>query len=276
MGYICKNCNSSVPEGSNYCTFCGAPVEDSYTNADTKSNTSKGVVIGFIAIAVIAVIGVVLSYKDFSTSSSDDLETEISKEENPTQEAEPTEDIFEEDDDILWGTKSDPLVYSCGGITFEIPENFGYADGYFYSEYSTLGIYSEVVEEGFWETYYTGTGKDYDELADATIPEFLEDPYRELALDSKVAGEKSRYYIYSGIVDGQEEKILFEFVLNSNNENLIVLMLRTDANHSEINDYIDMVNNAEYTGAADSSQNPRSPFYIDPESIEDEPVDGYE
>ena len=77
-------------------------------------------------------------------------------------------------------------------------------------------------------------------------------------------------------MDGQEEKILFEFVLNSNNENLIVLMLRTDANHSEINDYIDMVNNAEYTGAADSSQNPRSPFYIDPESIEDEPVDGYE
>lgn len=29
-----------------------------------------------------------------------------------------------------------------------------------------------------------------------------------------------------------------------------------------------MVNNAEYTGAADSIENPRSPFYIAPESLD--------
>ena len=37
-----------------------------------------------------------------------------------------------------------------------------------------------------------------------------------------------------------------------------------------------MVNGVEYTGAADTSENSRSPFYIDPESNEDEPVDDYE
>ena len=44
-------------------------------------------------------------------------------------------------------------------------------------------------------------------------------------------------------------------------------MLRTGANNSEINDYIDIVNKAKYTSAADSSQSPKCPSYIVPESI---------
>lgn len=267
MGYKCKNCNSDVPEGSNYCTFCGAPIEKMYSKPEVKSKSREGLIIGFIAIFLMAGVFTILYFINSNTGTNN-LDTEISEQEESVTNTEPSADISAEDDDIIWGSKSEPLVYSCGGITFEIPEKFGYYSGMFESEYSTLIINSQTVDEGFWETYYMGTGKDYDELADSIITEYLEDPYRELALDSSVAGEKSRYYIYSGLMEGEEIELLIEFILNSNNEKFIVLLLATDQENSEINDYIEMVNNAEYTGAADSIENPRSPFYIAPESLD--------
>lgn len=57
-----------------------------------------------------------------------------------------------------------------------------------------------------------------------------------------------------------EKKIDITFIVS-------VLMLRTGANNSEVNDYIDIVNKAKYTSAADSSQSPKCPSYIVPESI---------
>lgn len=265
MGYKCKKCNSDIPVGSNYCTFCGAAVN----NINNDSKLLKGIITGVVIIILIAVTAICMfSYSNnLSQSIADDLEEDTTKQDSTDIESETTDDGLTNDDGFIWGDKNEPLTYSCGGITFEIPTNFGYYDGIFQSENSRLIIECALFEDDFWDMYYYGTGKDYDELADSMIKDILEEPYRELALDSNIAGEKSRYYIYSGIMDGEQEKILIEFVLNSNNEKVIALLFRTDANHSEINDYIEMANSAEYTGAADSTENPRSPFYIEPNAL---------
>ncbi len=269
MKYSCKNCNSDIPDGSIYCPYCGTPIEESYITPDFKAKNKKGIIIGFFAIAVIAVTGIVLHYQYVFPSTPNYSTKETNNQEVTVQVPKTTEAIIDEkNDDIIWGSKSEPLIYSSGGITFKIPENFGYYDGLFLSEYSKLVIQSQVVEEGFWETYFISTGKEYDDLADSIIDGYMDEPYRTLALDSNIAGEKSRYYIYSGNMNGEEVDLLLELVLNSNNENFIILMFITDAENSEIETYIDMANNAEYTGAADSSENPRSPFYIDSEGLE--------
>ena len=165
-------------------------------------------------------------------------------------------------DNYISHETSSPSNYSVGGITFEIPGKYIYNDGTFSSNYSILHIESQEKVDGFWEVYLLASNKDIDDIADNAVNQILSDGYRESALDSNVAGQKSRIYTYSGIKNDEKYLLSLEIIMDTNIEGFIMAAFLTPEDNSELDDYYSISENAEFTGAADSINNPNSEFYM--------------
>ncbi len=253
MSFICKKCGHEISENDAYCKFCGAPINNTVENNESVSS----IIALMFTIAVIAfVIFFIFDY----------LENENSDDTITNQEGSFLDSANENEETLPQG----PFNYSIGGITFEIPDNYYYEDGSFSSDYSRLGFENEKVED-FWNVYLYIDNAAFNDMADQQIGEVLSNPYRELSQSTYVAGNKSLLYVYTGEINDEPVTVMFAIIICSDSESAIYVYFETpNDSNEEIADFEDILDDAEVTGAADSTSDPRSIFYIDEEQTVEE------
>ncbi|MDC7280004.1 hypothetical protein NXH64_10885 [Butyrivibrio fibrisolvens] len=78
-------------------------------------------------------------------------------------------------------------------------------------------------------------------------------------------------YVYTGEINEEPVTVMFAIILSSDSESVIYVYFETpNDSNEEIDDLEDILDNAEATGAADSTSDPRSIFYLDEEQTVDE------
>ena len=253
MSFICKKCGHEISENDAYCKFCGAPINN--TEEDNKSVSSIVALIFTIAVIVFVIFFI------FDYLEKEDSNNNITNQENSLL------DTDSENEETL---PQGPFTYSISGITFEIPDNYYYEDGSFSSDYSRLGFESEKVED-FWNVYLYIDNAALNDIADQQIGEVLSNPYRELSQSTYVAGNKTLLYVYTGEINEEPVTVMFAIILSSDSESAIYVYFETpNDSNEEIDDLEDILDNAEATGAADSTSDPRSIFYLDEEQTVEE------
>lgn len=247
MSWICKNCGNEISEEDTFCRFCGVSIRSS----SKKNDSSIGIILLLIVMAIIVAFTIMISIEyDESTDSASEY-----AEENNANEPE---------------LPQGPFAYSIGGITFNIPEDYYYVDGTFISDYSKLVFTNEKIDD-FWSVYLLVDNTAFNDIADKQVGNALSNSYRELSQSTHIAGNKSLLYVYSGELDDDPVRIFLAIIFSSNSESCVYVIYETpDDSNFDINDFEYMLNDSEITGAADSTSDPRSIFYIDEEQTVEE------
>ena len=157
MDLKCKKCGTIIKEGTNFCTFCGAPVEKEKTskNNDYYLGVKIGALVIALALVVLAAYGI-NKYYPYDSGDNDSISSTISEEASNRSTETTVMNISEdEDDNTIKSTRANPLEYTCSGITFKIPEGYVYEDGIFYSQHSRFAFNHTDKDDQFWSSYNT-------------------------------------------------------------------------------------------------------------------------